>query len=103
MSSLIKRIGCGFRNFDKYRIQALLYADKPNWLLVHDTFHEDIAEESEALGFGVLRLNMTYSREKKKAARQTLEFLPACSGRGDPHPRVSGKAKNQQPGVVVQI
>jgi transposase len=27
----IKRIGFGFRNFDNYRIRALLYADKPNW------------------------------------------------------------------------
>ena len=27
----IKRIGLGFRNFDNYRIRALLYAGKPNW------------------------------------------------------------------------
>ena len=27
----IKRIGYGFRNFDNYRIRALLYAGKPNW------------------------------------------------------------------------
>jgi transposase len=27
----IKRIGFGFRNFDNYRIRALLYAGKPNW------------------------------------------------------------------------
>ena len=27
----IKRIGFGFRNFHNYRIQALLYAGKPNW------------------------------------------------------------------------
>jgi transposase len=27
----IKRIGFGFRNFESYRIRALLYAGKPNW------------------------------------------------------------------------
>jgi transposase len=27
----IKRIGFGFRNFDNYRIRALLYPGKPNW------------------------------------------------------------------------
>jgi transposase len=27
----IKRIGYGFRNFENYRIRALLYAGKPNW------------------------------------------------------------------------
>jgi len=27
----IKRTGFGFRNFDNYRIRALLYAGKPNW------------------------------------------------------------------------
>jgi transposase len=27
----IKRIGFGFRNFDNYRIRALLYAGKPTW------------------------------------------------------------------------
>ncbi len=27
----IKRIGFGFRNFENYRIRALLYADRPNW------------------------------------------------------------------------
>lgn len=27
----IKRIGFGFRNFDNYRVRALLYAGKPNW------------------------------------------------------------------------
>jgi len=27
----IKRIGFGFRNFDNYRIRALLYAGRPNW------------------------------------------------------------------------
>ncbi|MHB8329454.1 MAG: ISL3 family transposase [Acidimicrobiales bacterium] len=27
----IKRIGFGFRNFQNYRIRALLYAGKPNW------------------------------------------------------------------------
>jgi transposase len=27
----IKRIGFGFRNFENYRIRALLYAGKPNW------------------------------------------------------------------------
>jgi transposase len=27
----VKRIGFGFRNFDNYRIRALLYAGKPNW------------------------------------------------------------------------
>ncbi|HEX3824604.1 MAG TPA: transposase [Mycobacteriales bacterium] len=34
MNNLIKRIkrtGFGFRNFDNYRIRALLYAGKPNW------------------------------------------------------------------------
>jgi len=27
----IKRVGFGFRNFDNYRVRALLYAGKPNW------------------------------------------------------------------------
>ena len=27
----IKRIGFGFRNFENYRIRALLYAGWPNW------------------------------------------------------------------------
>jgi transposase len=27
----IKRVGFGFRNFENYRIRALLYAGKPNW------------------------------------------------------------------------
>jgi transposase len=27
----IKRVGFGFRNFDNYRIRALLYAGRPNW------------------------------------------------------------------------
>ncbi len=27
----IKRIGFGFRNFENYRVRALLYAGKPNW------------------------------------------------------------------------
>ena len=27
----IKRIGFGFRNFQNYRIRALLYAGRPNW------------------------------------------------------------------------
>ena len=27
----IKRIGFGFRNFENYRIRALLYAGRPNW------------------------------------------------------------------------
>ena len=27
----IKRVGFGFRNFQNYRIRALLYAGKPNW------------------------------------------------------------------------
>jgi len=27
----IKRIGFGFRNFEYYRIRALLYAGRPNW------------------------------------------------------------------------
>jgi transposase len=34
LNNLIKRIkliGFGFRNFDNYRIRALLYAGKPNW------------------------------------------------------------------------
>jgi transposase len=33
----IKRIGFGFRNFENYRIRALLYAGRPNWrvLVVH--------------------------------------------------------------------
>ena len=30
----IKRIGFGFRNFENYRIRALLYADGPNWRVV---------------------------------------------------------------------
>ncbi len=30
----IKRIGFGFRNFDNYRIRALLYAGKPNWRIL---------------------------------------------------------------------
>ena len=28
----IKRIGFGFRNFENYRIRALLYAGRPNWV-----------------------------------------------------------------------
>ena len=28
----IKQIGFGFRNFENYRIRALLHAGKPNWL-----------------------------------------------------------------------
>jgi transposase len=31
MIKRIKRIGFGFRNFENYRIRALLYAGKPNW------------------------------------------------------------------------
>jgi transposase len=34
LNNLIKRIKCvgfGFRNFENYRIRALLYASKPNW------------------------------------------------------------------------
>ena len=34
INNLIKRIkrgGFGFRNFENYRIRALLYAGKPNW------------------------------------------------------------------------
>jgi transposase len=31
----IKRIGFGFRNFDNYRIRALLYAGKPNWRVLN--------------------------------------------------------------------
>ncbi len=27
----VKRIGFGFRNFENYRIRALLYAGRPNW------------------------------------------------------------------------
>jgi transposase len=27
----IKRTGFGFRNFESYRVRALLYAGKPNW------------------------------------------------------------------------
>jgi transposase len=27
----IKRVGFGFRNFENYRVRALLYAGKPNW------------------------------------------------------------------------
>ncbi len=27
----IKRIAFGFRNFENYRIRALLYVGKPNW------------------------------------------------------------------------
>ncbi|HTV11304.1 MAG TPA: ISL3 family transposase [Acidimicrobiales bacterium] len=27
----VKRVGFGFRNFDNYRVRALLYAGKPNW------------------------------------------------------------------------
>ncbi len=30
----IKRIGFGFRNFENYRIRALLYAGRPNWRIV---------------------------------------------------------------------
>jgi hypothetical protein len=30
LNNLIKRIGFGFRNFENYRIRALLYAGKPN-------------------------------------------------------------------------
>lgn len=36
MNNLIKRIGFGFTNFHNYRIQALLYAGKPNWQLLHN-------------------------------------------------------------------
>jgi transposase len=28
---LIKRVGFGFRNFENYRIRALLYAGRPSW------------------------------------------------------------------------
>lgn len=31
INNLIKRVGFGFRNFQNYRIRALLYAGKPNW------------------------------------------------------------------------
>jgi transposase len=31
LNNLIKRIGFGFRNFENYRIRAVLYAGKPNW------------------------------------------------------------------------
>jgi len=31
----IKRTGFGFRNFDNYRIRALLYAGKPNWRILN--------------------------------------------------------------------
>jgi transposase len=34
LNNLIKRINCirfGFRNFENYRIGALLYAGRPNW------------------------------------------------------------------------
>ena len=31
LNNLIKRIGFGFRNFENYRIRALLYAGRPNW------------------------------------------------------------------------
>ncbi len=34
MIKLAKRIGFGFRNFNHYRIRALLYAGKPNWDLL---------------------------------------------------------------------
>ena len=27
----VKRVGFGFRNFENYRIRALLYAGRPNW------------------------------------------------------------------------
>jgi hypothetical protein len=27
----VKRVGFGFRNFENYRVRALLYAGKPNW------------------------------------------------------------------------
>ena len=30
----IKRVAFGFTNFDNYRIRALLYAGKPNWVLL---------------------------------------------------------------------
>ena len=30
----IKRIGFGFRNFENYRIRALLYAGRPNWRIL---------------------------------------------------------------------
>jgi transposase len=30
----IKRVGFGFRNFDNYRIRALLYAGKPNYRIL---------------------------------------------------------------------
>ncbi len=31
---LAKRIGFGFRNFNNYRIRALLHAGRPNWELL---------------------------------------------------------------------
>jgi len=31
LNNLIKRVGFGFRNFENYRIRALLYAGRPNW------------------------------------------------------------------------
>ncbi len=34
MIKRVKRIGCGFKNFDHYRIRVLLYAGKPNWDLL---------------------------------------------------------------------
>lgn len=34
----IKRIGFGLTNFHNYRIRVLLYAGKPNWRLLHNTF-----------------------------------------------------------------
>jgi len=31
LNKRIKRIGFGFRNFENYRIQPLLYAGRPHW------------------------------------------------------------------------
>jgi transposase len=31
LNNLVKRIGFGFRNFENYRVRALLYAGRPNW------------------------------------------------------------------------
>ena len=31
LAKWIKRVAFGFRNFENYRIRALLYAGRPNW------------------------------------------------------------------------
>jgi hypothetical protein len=43
----IKRIGFGFRNFENYRIRALLYAGKPNWRVLGSIVVRQFPPESD--------------------------------------------------------